>query len=57
MRATKALPSQCIYMYFKLVEKIETNLHLELPSYLLTKIWKYGGSVFGSEDTVGAQTQ
>ena len=34
---------------FSLVEKIETNIHLEQPFYLLTKTWKYmnGGSVFG----------
>ena len=33
-------------MYFLLlVEKIETNIHLEQPFYLLTKTWKYGGSV------------
>ena len=34
---------------FVLVEKLETNLHLEEPYYLLTKTWAYGGSVFGTE--------
>ena len=29
--------------------KIETKIHLEQPFYLLTKTWKYGGSVFGTQ--------
>ena len=38
-----------INMYFYCGEKIKTNIHLEEPFYLLTKTWKYGGCVFGSE--------
>ena len=34
---------------FYIGEKIETNIHLEEPYYLLTKTWKYGGCVFGLE--------
>ena len=29
--------------------KNETNTQLEQPFYLLTKTWKYCGSVFGTE--------
>ena len=36
--------------------KIETNIHLEQPFYLLTKTWKHGGSVFGTEVARGDQT-
>ena len=38
-----------MYLFFYNGEKIETNIHLEEPLYLLTKTWKYGGCVFGSE--------
>ena len=35
-------------------EKNETNIHLEQAFYLLTKTWKYGGCVFGTEKAGGA---
>ena len=34
-----------IYVFLFLVEKVETNKHLEQPFYLLTKVWKYGENV------------
>ena len=34
---------------FVLVEKIETNIHLEQPFYLLTNTWEYSDGVFGTE--------
>ena len=36
------------------MEKIETNVHLEQPFYLLTKTSKYGGSFFGIDVAGGA---
>ena len=38
-----------MYLFFYIGKKIETNIHLEEPFYLLTKTWKYGGCVFGPE--------
>ena len=35
--------------FFYWADKIENNIHLEQPFYLLTKTWKYGGSVFGTD--------
>ena len=35
-----------------LVEKNDTNIHLEEPINLLSNIWKYGGKMF-STDVVG----
>ena len=40
-----------------LVGKMETNIHLEQPFYLLTKTWKYGGSVLGTEVAGRAQSK
>ena len=38
-----------------LVEEIETYKYIKQYFYLLTKTWKYGGSVFGTEIAGGAQ--
>ena len=38
-----------MYLFLYVGEKIETNIRLEEPFYLLTKTWKYGRCVFGPE--------
>ena len=55
--------------YFCFSEKIQTyrylgpsnilgpSKYLEQHFYLLTKNWKYGGSMFGTEVVGGAQTE
>ena len=43
----------CCGSYFLL----KTNIHLEQHLYLFKKIWKYGGSVFGTEVVRVAQTE
>ena len=46
-----------MYIILLSVEKIKTNLHSGQPFYLLTKTWKYDGSVFATEVPGGAQTE
>ena len=42
-------------MHSLFVERGETNLHQEQPFYVVTKTWKYGGGVFGTDFVRGAQ--
>ena len=42
---------------FLLVVKIEADILLEQRIHLLTKSWKYGGCMFGTEVAGGAQTE
>ena len=42
---------------FSMLEKKETNIHLEQLFYSLTKTWKYDGSVFGREIVGGAEAE
>ena len=44
-------------MYFFIGGKIETNIYLAQPFYLVTKTWKYGGSVFDTQVAGRAQTE
>ena len=54
----KNFPNAPRIMYITLlVEENETYKHIEQQFYLLTKTWKYGGSVFGTEVSVETQAE
>ena len=45
----------CVFRYWW--KEIESIIHLEQAFHSLTKTWKYGGSVFGTEVAGGAQIE
>ena len=38
-----------VYTFFLIEGTFKTNIHLERPYHLLTKTWKYGESMLGTE--------